>query len=337
MLDTLAKPQVLPRIMTRKDTYTVDYPQAISFAEEQASIFWTPEEVDVEKDLHDIKTNFTHAEYHGIVSTLKLFTLYELRVGQDYWLNYVCKVFPRPDIQRMATTFGFFEIGVHAPFYDKINVVLGLSSDEFYTAYLEDPILEARIKWIESRCAKKGTIEEVLTSVGSFSMVEGAVLYSNFAFLKHFNNAGKNKLTAVNSGVDFSALDETIHSRGGAWLFRQTAEEANIDMTKIRKDLEQTARVIAEHEDIIIGKIFEYGPIEGITPLMLTAFVEHRLDMCLINLGFEAIFHPTNTSIQGWFYNDLNSSILHDFFVSQGSDYNRAWDKSKFAWNVTPE
>jgi ribonucleoside-diphosphate reductase beta chain len=333
MFENLTKPQILPQIMQRKSTYTFDYPQAIEFAQQQASIYWPPEEIAVEKDLHDIKTNFTHAEYHGIVSTLKLFTLYELRVGEDYWLDYVRKVFPRPDIVRMAVTFGFFELGVHAPFYNKINEVLGLNTDEFYDSYLEDPVLESRIKWLENKCRKKGTIEDVLTSVGCFSMVEGAVLYSNFAFLKHFNNAGKNKLAAVNSGVDFSALDETIHSLAGSWLFRQIAEESGVDLAPIKAELIKVARVIAEHEKIIIDKIFEYGPIEGITAAMLMAFVEHRLDTCLVNLGFEAIFNPTNKSVQEWFYNDLNSSILHDFFISQGSDYNRSWDKSKFAWN----
>ena len=81
------------RILTPKSTYTVDYPQAIEFSKKQTEIFWLPDEVEVEKDLHELKTNFTDSEYHGVISTLKLFTLYELNVGNDYWQNYVQKYF----------------------------------------------------------------------------------------------------------------------------------------------------------------------------------------------------------------------------------------------------
>jgi len=201
------------RLLTPKSTYTVDYPKAIEFAKDQSEIFWLPDEINVEKDLHDLKVNFTEAEYHGVISTLKLFTIYELSVGNDYWQNYVCRVFPRPDIQRMATTFSFMEIGVHAPFYNKINEVLGLDTDEFYNSYLDDDVLKNRMEWIGKRVSKKDTVYNILKSVGIFSMIEGAILYSSFAFLKHFNNNGKNKLINVNAGINFSAIDEQcLHS-----------------------------------------------------------------------------------------------------------------------------
>ena len=202
----------MARLLEKKSTYTVDYPIAIEFAKQQAEIFWLPDEIEVEKDLHDLKTNFTEAEYHGVISTLKLFTIYELSVGNDYWQNYICQVFQRPDIQRMATTFSFFEIGVHAPFYNKINEVLGLDTDEFYTDYLNDPVLKNRMEWIGKRVEKKDTVYNILKSIGIFSMIEGAILYSSFAFLKHFNNVGKNKLINVNAGINFSVNDETCLS-----------------------------------------------------------------------------------------------------------------------------
>jgi ribonucleotide reductase beta subunit family protein with ferritin-like domain len=327
------------RIITPKSTYTVDYPTAIEFAKQQAEVFWLPDEIEVEKDLHDLKTNFTEAEYHGVISTLKLFTIYELSVGNDYWQNFVTKVFPRPDIQRMATTFAFMEIGVHAPFYAKLNEVLGLDTDEFFESYKEDEVLANRMAWIGKRTEKRDTIYNILKSVGVFSMIEGAVLYSSFAFLKHFNSAGKNKLININAGINFSAIDETLHSQAGAWLFRTLLEEAKAEgiadddyVMHLLQELEETVQVILEHESIIIDKIFEKGNIKGITDNQLKHFVESRLDICLENLGFKGIFKPTYNPIAKWFYKDLESSTLHDFFSSQGSDYNRAWTEGKFVW-----
>ena len=327
------------RILTPKSEYTTDYPIAIEFAKQQAEIFWLPDEIEVEKDLHDLKTNFSESEYHGVISTLKLFTIYELSVGNDYWQNYITKVFPRPDIQRMATTFAFMEIGVHAPFYNKINEALGLDTDEFYNSYKEDAVLANRMAWIGKRTEKKDTVYNILKSVGVFSMIEGAVLYSSFAFLKHFNSAGKNKLININAGINFSAIDETLHSQAGAWLFRTLLQEAEEDgqistaqLNLLNHELEDTAKVILEHESIIIDKIFEKGAIKGITENQLKHFVESRLDICVENLGFKGIFKPTYNPIAKWFYKDLESSTLHDFFSSTGNDYNRNWIEGKFQW-----
>ena len=327
------------RILTPKSEYTTDYPIALEFAKQQAEIFWLPDEIEVEKDLHDLKTNFSESEYHGVISTLKLFTIYELSVGNDYWQNYVTKVFPRPDIQRMATTFAFMEIGVHAPFYNKINEVLGLDTDEFYNSYKEDVVLANRMAWIGKRTEKRDTVYNILKSVGVFSMIEGAVLYSSFAFLKHFNSAGKNKLININAGINFSAIDETLHSQAGAWLFRtllQEAEDAGeistAQLNLLNHELEDTSKVILEHESIIIDKIFEKGAIKGITENQLKHFVESRLDICLENLKFKGIFKPTYNPIAKWFYKDLESSTLHDFFSSTGNDYNRNWIEGKFQW-----
>jgi ribonucleotide reductase beta subunit family protein with ferritin-like domain len=326
------------RLLEPKDTYTIDYPVAIEFARKQQEIMWFDFEVEVEKDLHDLKTNFTEAEYHGLTSTLRLFTKYEISVN-EYWKNYVCQVFPRPDIQRMADAFAFMETNVHAQFYNKINEVLGLDTDEFYNSYLDDPILVNRMAWIGKRLNKKETLMDKLKSIGIFSMVEGAVLFGSFGYIKHFNSNGKNKAVNINAGINFSANDELLHSSGGAWLFRTLLEEAKVDSQiseedelTLRSELEETARVILEHEVCINSKNFEKGQIKGITLKQLNNFVESRLDECLIRLGYKAIFKPKWNPMATWFYKDLESSVLHDFFSSTGSDYNRNWIESRFVW-----
>jgi ribonucleotide reductase beta subunit family protein with ferritin-like domain len=193
--------------------------------------------------------------------------------------------------------------------------------------------------WIGARTEKKDSVYNVLKSIGVFSMIEGAILYSSFAFLKHFNSVGKNKLINVNAGINFSVNDETMHSEAGAWLFRTLLKEAiddgqmsEIELQRLQAELEETTRVIFEHESIIIDKIFEKGHIKGITDNQLKHFVESRLDICLTNLGYKAIFKPSYNPIEKWFYKDLKSSVLHDFFSSQGNDYNRNWVEKRFEW-----
>lgn len=327
------------KLLTPKETYTIDYPEAVEYAKLQQEIFWLPDEIEVEKDLHDIRTNFTEAEYHGVISTLKLFTLYELSVGNDYWSGYISQVFQRPDIQRMANCFSFFEINVHAVFYNKLNEVLGLDTDDFYLSYLDDSILKNRMKWIAKRVEKRNTHMDRLKSIAIFSMIEGAILYSSFAFLKHFQSEGKNKLTNVTAGINFSVKDENIHSEAGAWLFKTYLKEikedfefTQVNLVELFEELYETAQIIYEHECHIIDKIFEKGEIKGINEYQLKNFVAHRIDLCLEHLGLRTYFNPVNDTVEKWFYKNINGSKLHDFFSKQGNEYHRAWNEYRFLW-----
>jgi len=153
-----------------------------------ANIFWTATEINVEKDKHCILVDMTEAEREAVIEVLKLFTLYEVRAGSAYWLGRYMRTFQRPELQRMAATFGFFELGVHKPFYMKLNEVLSLSDDDFFLAYHEDEEINEHISFIGDMIKHQNP----LISMAAFSMVEGAILYSSFGFLKHFQSVGRN-------------------------------------------------------------------------------------------------------------------------------------------------
>lgn len=318
------------KLFTPKESYTFDYPWAIEFAEMQQDILWTEKEIAVEKDIQDIKVNMTEPEAHGVITTLKLFTLYELKAGVDYWGGKIMELCPRPDIQRLASCISFTELNVHGPFYNKLNEALNLNTDEFYMSYKDDPVLSARMSFVKNLVSSKDPME----SIGAFSMIEGAVLYSAFAFLMHFQSAGKNKLNNVVRGIKFSVRDENIHALAGARLFHQVAEESGRNPEELRESLEQSAREIQEHEHEIIDMIFEKGDMEGITANQMKIFVNHRLNLCLKNLGLSEIFNEENNVIKEWFYDGINAVQLHDFFNGTGNEYNRDWDETGFKWGV---
>ena len=185
------------KLTERSDVYVVEYPEAVEFTEKQMSVFWPYYEVKVEKDVHDILTNLTEAERHGVITTLKLFTQYELIVGDEYWKR-VGEMFHKPaDIHRMTSTFSFFELGVHAPFYATINEALGLANDEFYTEYTRDEVLADRIKTLHNYADTRFPPRFLMM----LALAEGVILYSSFAFLKHFQSQGKNKILNIVRGI----------------------------------------------------------------------------------------------------------------------------------------
>lgn len=321
----------MKKITDKQEAYVLDFPEAVEFANQQNEIFWLADEIAVEKDVQDILVNMTEAERHGVVTVLKLFTLYELFAGDEYWGKQVYEWFPNPSVRRMANAFSFFEINVHAPFYNKLNEALHLNTEEFYNSYVDDPVLKDRMEFIENIVDS----EDKLESLGVFSMVEGAVLYSSFAFLKHFQSQSKNKLLNVVRGINFSVRDESLHAQGGAWLFNTLLKQENLSEGEIRTlhdKLTTAGKKIYEHECRIIDMIFDKGKIEGITPVQMKHFVESRINECLKNLGVSKVFDVTYNPIAEWFYDGINAYQMHDFFTGIGNQYNRNWDESAFKW-----
>lgn len=325
--------------MTKKDTYTFDYPAILKFEQAQMDNYWMPGEPKVEKDIHSILTECSDEEKHGIITVLRLFTLYELVVGNEYWLGRFRRMFPRPDFNRMAAIFGMTEINIHAPFYNKINELLGLANDEFYSSYVKDDILKSRMDYIDNIVAKKGDIYDDLLSLAVFSMVEGAVLYSSFAYLKSYQVNGKNKLGAIVAGIDFSVRDEHQHSLGGATSFLIAIEEMKQDGTldperyaQLVKDIRDAAIYLGHHEERIVDMIFEVGDKDNMKDSM-KQFVRSRLNLCLQNVNVPSVYSYDEIGanpVAAWFYQNLNLPVLHDFFVNLGSQYNRDYSESAF-------
>ena len=308
-----------------------DKQEPIEFAEQQLKVFWTADEVKVDKDIQDVLVNFTEAEKHAVITTLKLFSIYETHAGDEYWGSRFKKIFSGAEFHRMASVFAMFELAVHSPFYNKINQLLHIDTPEFYMSYLDDPVLKSRVDHIGEMISDP----DDLVSLAAFSLVEGAILYSNFAFLKHYQSQGKNKLMNVVRGINFSVRDENIHSVAGAWSFKYLKSQRKLTVeqeTELEQKIRQVVSTIYTHECQIIAKLFEKGDIKGITAHQLECFVQSRLNECLKELGYEKEYVVKYNPIAEWFYDGINKFQFNDFFSGQGREYNRNWDQSGFVW-----
>jgi ribonucleoside-diphosphate reductase beta chain len=310
----------------KTNIFTNDFPEIEKFTKDQLKVFWTADEIHVEKDIHDVMVNLTEAERHGVFTVLKLFTLYEQEAGAEYWNGRFKDTFQHHQLQAMAATFGMFELAIHKPFYNKINELLHVADTSFYTAYLNNTTLSHRMNAIDDYI----NCNSDHISLAAFSMVEGVILYSSFAFLKHFQSLGKNKLINIVRGINFSVRDENLHSLAGAYVFKNI--HYDIDQDEIDY-IYHIAREIYGHESAIIDMIFEKGDIEGITAEDLKLFVKSRIAICLQNLGLDNSLWVTQTNpIAEWFYTGINNYQFNDFFSGQGREYTRDWKESGFVW-----
>lgn len=316
-------------IQTKTEVFRPHYKEVVEFTETQlGKCHWTATEIKVEKDVHDILVNFTDAERHGIYTVLKLFTLYEVKAGADYWTGRFMRSFPQHECQAMAAAFGMMELAVHKPFYNKINELLNATNDKFYTDYVENDVLKARMEGIDRIINHS----DDLISLGAFTLVEGVILYSSFAFIKHFQSLGKNKLMNVVRGINFSVRDENLHATAGAWVFNELSRQMGGLPEWVEPDILQVAKWLVAQEENIIDMIFAKGEIEGIDAEDMKAFVRERANMCLAHLSLDRIFSDTSNTISEWFYQGINQFQFNDFFTGQGREYSRDWDESGFTW-----
>jgi ribonucleoside-diphosphate reductase beta chain len=322
----------------KKEFYSPEYQWALDLIDQQNAVFWRFNETNIEADFHDLKHNLTPAELTGISEALRLFTLYETHIGNDYWSGVIRKVFKQPEIQMLAATNSYFEV-VHARAYNEINKCLGLDTEEFYTSYKLDPLLSDRIQFIEDNCniPKDYNALDILKSIGTFLFIEGAVLYSSFAFIKHFSSNGKNFLKNVNAAIDYSIRDEGgIHVTSGEMLFKTLKVQAELTVdedTELTNHLIKIARKTFEHEEKIMDKLFAGGKIVGITENQMKTFIRSRVNECLKCLDIQPYFEKeTYNPIESWFYNNVVGLKQSDFFHKKSAQYSRKWIKHKFIW-----
>lgn len=307
-------------LLTPRPTYApFEYDQAYKYWELQQQSHWLHTEISMASDINDWKVNLTDAERALIGHILKGFTQSEVFI-QEYWSQMVGKWFKKPEIQMMAATFSAFE-SIHAVSYAYLNQSLGL---EDFSAFLHEPTAKAKIdRLMETKGKSKREIAQSLAIFSAFN--EGVNLFSSFAILLNFSRF--NKMKGLGQIIAFSIKDESLHSEAGCWLFRTlVAENPEIWDDELKGALYEAAKLTVELEDAFIDKAFEVGEIEGLEAKDMRAFIRHRCNTKLQDLGLKKKWKSINPEIlkkMSWF--DVTSAGLShaDFFAQRVTDYSK--------------
>lgn len=329
--------EYLSQIESPTDSYVTRYPWAIEMARKQQDVFWPAEELGVEEDEQDFRTGLNDAERHGVLTAQSILTQYELLIGgNELWGGKIAQMFPRPEVQRMAACFANVELNSHAPFYAIGNEVLGVATDEFYSAWKLDPVFKERIAFIEQSAASACP----LTVTAALAFMEGAVLFSVFGFFKGFNSRGFNLIPHFVAGIDGSAKDENFHSLASAKLHnvckderRQRGNHTEEDEHALAEVIRRMALDVYSHELAIIEKLFEVPGNRVVTKQELIHFLKDRIDVVLFRLGHHPMFDLERGVISQWFYQQLSTVKVSDFFAATQLQYTRNWAKHKLKFN----
>lgn len=327
-----------PKICTPTDSYVTTYQWAVDYTQQQQAIFWPAEEPGVEEDEHDFRTKLNEAELHGVLTAQSILTKYEVMIGgEEFWGGTIAKMFPRPEIQRMCACFSNVELNSHAPFYSEANKVMGNDTDEFYTRWIHDKHMTKRIETM-TRYSQSG--DELLTTA-ALAFFEGAILYSAFGFFKGFNSSGFNLIPHFVAGIDGSAKDEDIHSKASAYLHNTYLQEAK--ELGLHSEQDELARIEAidimskeclAHEEALTKELFAITGNRVVSKQQVTEFFEDRVDIVRARLGLPKLHNRKEGEISKWFYDQLSTVKVPDFFATTQLQYRRDIEKHKISFKM---
>lgn len=319
------------RLMTPTTSYVRYYPTIVELANKQLEKqFWTSSEMKVELDKASLLYECTPEQLHAIRFTLQLFLKYELIVGEEFWQGLVSKLFPRPECKLACAILAMAELGIHAEFYNQINIILGLDTDEDYVAWANDPVLAERVEWLEDLIQQ----EDKLQSMIVFGLTETALLFANFSIIKSHQCNGNNKIPVIVRGTNQSAIDEDLHGMVACEMINTHYAEIGkrlVDDPVRYPALVKAGMYVYEHECRIIDLAMPQGHLNGQTAKDYRDYVKVRINTYFNRLGLPDLFPQVTSAISGWFDTGTYSYKMIDFFsAGMGMEYETAWDESGF-------
>jgi ribonucleoside-diphosphate reductase beta chain len=323
---------------TRNYYKPFEYPHFEEYTMEHQGEHWLPQEVNMDSDIADWKSELTEVEKHVIGSILKSFTQIEVLVG-EYWSAYVAQWFKKPEIQAMALTFASYEV-IHQQAYSYLNDSLGLDD---YKEFLQDESAKGKLDnlMFPTGRPEDHSDEEVAKSLATFSALgEGVLLFSSFAILLSF--CTRNKLKGMRQIITWSITDEDAHSNGGCDLFNTfITEKPEVFTDDFKNSIRDGARLAIDLEDKFIDEAFKMGPItvarnDHIIPFtsdMMKVFIRDRANKKLKELNMPPIWRNLDKSLleqMDWFDYMTAGDSNHDFFAGKNSSYSKGhvdWSK----------
>jgi ribonucleoside-diphosphate reductase beta chain len=124
--------------------------------------------------------------------------------------------------------------------------------------------------------------------------------------------------------VTWSVRDESLHCQSIIKLFRTFINENPELWTEtLRQDIYTTCQIIVSHEDAFIDLAFEQGPVNGLTPEEVKAYIRFIADRRLTELGLHEIYQIAKNPLP-WLDEMLNAIEHTNFFENRATEYSKA-------------
>jgi ribonucleoside-diphosphate reductase beta chain len=282
-------------------------PKLFKHYKNHVAVFWTPEEVDLSKDLKDWE---------------------KLTDNEQYFIKHVLSFFAGSDgllIENLASRFmREVQLAEARQFYS-VQLMMEAIHSETYSflidTYIQDKDEKIRLfhgietipcvklkadwakKWIESKDA------DFATRLVAFAVVEGIFFSSSFAAIYWLKE--RNLMPGLTLANEFVAKDEGLHTDFACALYEEIQHK--LPKKKVHAIIREAVKIEKEF-------ITESLPCRliGINSELMTQYIEFVADRLSTQLGYGKIYNTPN-SLE--YMSKISMPIKSNFFESRVSTY----------------
>lgn len=301
------------------------YPQFYDKWQLQQRIHWLPEEVPMAEDVKDWAVKLTDSEKSLLTHIFRFFVQSDIEVQDNYMTRLGQLTWPT-EVKMMLAAFANME-SIHIASYSQIIETIGMP-EKTYSQFMEYDELKAKHD-LYSRfdVDSPENIAKTIAMFGGFA--EGVQLFASFAVLMNFPRF--NKMKGMGQIVSWSVRDEDLHCEGITELFNIYCRETGILSRGLKGELYDMAELVVEQEDKFVDLAFEGGPVEGLSPDELKAYIRFTMDYRLRGLGLKSIFKMGRKHPLPWLTPLLSGPEHSNFFETRSTEYSKAatsgtWD-----------
>jgi ribonucleoside-diphosphate reductase beta chain len=296
------------------------YPWAYEFWRRQQQVHWMPEEVPLGEDVKDWAAKLNDQERNLLTQIFRFFTQSDIEVNDNYMERYA-RVFKPTEIKMMLSSFSNIET-IHIAAYALLLETIGMPDSEF-AAFLDYQQMRDKHDYMHKFGVE--TDADILRTVAMFgAFTEGLQLFASFAMLMNFPRF--NKMKGMGQIVTWSVRDESLHCEGMIKLFHAYAKETGALTQSVKDDIVECCRTVVGMEDRFIDLAFEMGPVQGMTPDDIKAYIRYIADWRLGQLGLPKIYGVADHPIP-WLSAILNGVEHANFFEARATEYSKAATK----------
>ena len=315
----------------------LQYPWAREFYKNGIANNWVPEEVSMQKDVEQWKSNsiITDTERRLILWNLGFFSTAESLTANNIVLA-VYRHITNPECRQYLLRQAFEE-AVHTDTFIYCCDTLGLDPDQIYPMYKEIPSIRDKDELVtdltrsifETSFNTQGTrnIQRFLHDlIGYYVIMEGIFFYAGFAMMLALKRQGK--MVGVGEQFEFIMRDESVHLAFGCNLINTIKQDYPEAWSQELKD--DTINLIRRGVDYERAYAFDACPegLLGINAEQFANYVEYIADRRLERIDLPQQYHTKNPF--PWMSQTTDLNKEKNFFETVVTEYQTAgsldWD-----------
>lgn len=298
---------------------------------------WTPEEVNMQKDVETWKVpgELSSEERRLIMHNMGFFSTAESLTANNLVLT-VYKHITNPECRQYLLRQAYEE-AVHTDTFIYCCDTLSLDPDEVYNMYMRIPSIKDKDEFVvemtksilDPSFSTQGTenIQKFVHDlVGFYVIMEGIFFYAGFVMMLSFLR--RNKMVGVAEQFQFILRDESVHLAFGVDLINTIGHENPQIWTKefqekLRSNIKQAVLLEKRYVDDCLP-----AGVLGLNAQSIYQYVEYIADRRLTKIRLETMFGSKNPF--PWMSEIMDLRKEKNFFETRVTEYQTAgslkWD-----------